>query len=314
MLFSRSAPLDHRAFAPLPVEMITLDRKGDRMAVHVRGNLASDRLPLICVPGYQRNMSDFTQLADGLPRILGESWPLVLVDLRGRGRSSHRRHKDDYVTPADAHDLLAVLDALAIRDAVFLGQGYGGQTIMALAAQRPAAIAASILIDAGPLSNPRGLVRLRSNLEVMRGATSRQGALVVMAQIAATDYPGASTAEIETQLDRLYGFDKRGRPHPLFDKALIKRLEGFAPDDVLVTQWSLFGALSAVPMMLLRTQLSDQLRRETFEEMVRRRRDATSLIIAGQGSPALLNHPDEMAAIGKFMNFAQERALKRRGP
>jgi hypothetical protein len=48
-------------------------------------------------------------------------------------------------------------------------------------------------------------------------------------------------------------------------------------DDVLVA-WSLFGALSSMPMMMMRT-LTDQLRRDVFEEMMKRRRDADGYVI-----------------------------------
>jgi len=52
--------------------------------------------------------------------------------------------------------------------------------------------------------------------------------------------------------------------------------------------------------MMMRTQLTEQLRRETFEEMMRRRRDADGYIIEGQGSPALLNTPDDVEPIAEF--------------
>ena len=53
--------------------------------------------------------------------------------------------------------------------------------------------------------------------------------------------------------------------------------------------------------MLLRTQLTDQLRRETFEEMTRRRPDAVALTIDGQGSPALFDQREEIEAVAEFV-------------
>jgi hypothetical protein len=63
----------------------------------------------------------------------------------------------------------------------------------------------------------------------------------------------------------------------------------------------LFGALAEAPLLLMRTQLTEQLRRETFEEMLRRRRDAEGYVIEGQGSPALLNTAEDVEPIAEFV-------------
>lgn len=78
-------------------------------------------------------------------------------------------------------------------------------------------------------------------------------------------------------------------------------LEPFGLDDVLVAQWALFDALAPIPLMLMRTQLTHQLRRETFEEMMRRRRDAEAFVIESQGSPALLDNVDDVQPIIEFI-------------
>ena len=63
-------------------------------------------------------------------------------------------------------------------------------------------------------------------------------------------------------------------------------------------------------MMMMRTQLTEQLRRETFEEMMRRRRDAEGYIIEGQGSPALLDSADDVEPIAEFV---RQLVKRRRG-
>jgi hypothetical protein len=47
--------------------------------------------------------------------------------------------------------------------------------------------------------------------------------------------------------------------------------------------------------------MTDLLRRETFDEMMRRRPDAEAQVIAGQGSPALLDQKEEIGAIADFL-------------
>ena len=64
-------------------------------------------------------------------------------------------------------------------------------------------------------------------------------------------------------------------------------------------------------LMLLRTQLTDQLRRETFDEMARRRPDAVALLIAGQGSPALFDQHEEIQAVARFVETNSARLADR---
>lgn len=300
MARKRTIPADHPVFSPLPVQMITVGKGNVRAAVHVSGTLSQRRLPVVCVPGYQRNMSDFSAFADYFQRVGGGKWPVVLLDLPGRGRADDRASADDYVSPRDAEALAAILAALGIHRAVILGQGYGGQVAMMFSASHPLLVAGTVLLDAGPVTDSRGLVRLRNNLkhvESLRGPAALAG----FRRMLAGDYPGASEDKLERLVGRTHIFDKRGRPQPLYDKRLIAALDEFSFDDVLMAQWPLYDALRTAPLMLLRTQLTDQLRRETFEEMTRRRPDATALTIAGQGSPALFDQREEIEAVAGFI-------------
>ncbi len=87
----------------------------------------------------------------------------------------------------------------------------------------------------------------------------------------------------------------------MFDTRLVDRIKDISFDDILVAQWPLYDALRCAPLMLLRTQLTDQVRRETFEEMVKRRPDAVAITISGQGSPALLDQEAEIEAVAEFV-------------
>jgi len=297
----RQVPADHPAFANLPVQMVTVGAGATQAAVHIRGALSRARLPIVCVPGYQRNMSDFTAFVDYIERAGGGRWPVVLIDLPGRGRADDRSKSDEYGSPRDAGAIATILAALGIDQAIMLGQGYGGQVVMALAATHPLLIAGAILLDAGPVTDSRGIVRLRNNLKYVE---SLRGAKVVTAgfrRMLTGDYPGLSETQLDALMARSHFLDRRGRAQPLYDRRLIAALEAFNFDDVLVAQWPFFDALTHTPLMLLRTQLTDQVRRETFDEMVRRRPDATALTIAGQGSPALFDQPDEIEAVARFV-------------
>ncbi|MHA6691928.1 alpha/beta fold hydrolase [Devosia sp. A449] len=306
----RKFPADHPAFAELPVTQVTL-AGGLCAVVHVAGQLSSQRLPVICIPGYQRNMSDFTEFAGYFRRVGGGAWPVVLLDLPGRGRADDRRRAEDYGSPADARDVASVLAALGIGKAVVLGQGHGGQVAMMLSANHPLLIAGTVLLDSGPVTDSRGIVRLRNNLAHVESLRGAKAVSAGFRRILSGDYPGLPDTRLDALLARSHVIDKRGRAKPLYDRRLIEALASINFDDVLMAQWPLFDALRCAPLMLLRTQLTDQLRRETFDEMTRRRPDAVALTIAGQGSPALFDQREEIEAVAEFVIRTSTQLLGR---
>lgn len=126
----RPIPTDHKALAALPVRMITVGPAQEQMAVHVSGTLGPGRTPVVCVAGYNRNMADWSDFMRLAAQTLDESTPFVLVDLKGRGRSTDRARAVAYSSLTDAGDLVEIARALAIERAVFVGQR-GGQVLMA---------------------------------------------------------------------------------------------------------------------------------------------------------------------------------------
>jgi pimeloyl-ACP methyl ester carboxylesterase len=305
----RIVPADLPTYSHLPVRQMTIGPANETMAVHIAGRLSIGRTPVVCVAGYQRNMADFSDFIGNFHRQFGDDWPIVLVDLKGRGRSSDRTNKTLYISTNDAHDLRQLCAALVIESAIFVGQSYGGQVLMALGAQQPTLIAGTILIDAGPMSDPRGLVRLRNNLRDLEGTRSEAGLRSMLRRMLQPDYPSVPEGLLDVLAGRTHYLDSKKRLQPLFDPHLLRLLDAFEHDDVLVAQWPLFQSLAHAPLMMMRTQLTEQLRRETFEEMMRRRRDADGYIIEGQGSPALLNTSDDVEPIAEFVR----RIVRKRG-
>lgn len=302
----RTVPADHPPFAALPVRLVTVGGPDERIAVHVAGVMAPGRTPLVCLAGYTRNIVDFADFLPLLQAEAGADWPVLLIDLRGRGRSADRARARDYSTLADARDVSEIARAFAIERAVFLGQGHGGQVLMALAAQRPTLIAGTVLIDSGPALAPRSLIRLRSNAQAIGNLRGAGGLTVMLRRMLAADYPDRAPEALDRLAARFQHVDPKGRAVPLYDPALIERLRDFGVDDVLEPQWGLFDLLGVAPMLIARTALTDQLSSELLEEMRQRRPDAELLAIAGQGSPALLDRREDVAPIAQFLLRAAE--------
>jgi len=306
---SRSVPDDYPAFRNLPARLLTVGSADEQIALHVSGTPSPGRIPLVCIAGYQRNMADFSDFASRFRAGIAEDWPIVMIDLKGRGRSSDRTDKSQYISTVDAADVRQCLAALALPNAIFVGQGYGGQVVMAIAAAMPTLFAGTILLDAGPASDPRGLIRLRNNLRDLEGGRSEAGFRVMLRRMVSADYPSAPDGLLDSLGARTHYLDGRQRVRTLFDPHLVTMLEAFEHDDVLIPQWPLYDALSAAPLLVMRTQLTEQLRRETMEEMLRRRRDAAGYLIEGQASPALLNTAED---IGPIVDFVRRVAKSRR--
>ncbi|WP_404404473.1 alpha/beta fold hydrolase [Pelagibacterium halotolerans] len=299
----RATPIDDlEQFAALPVERICPGPAGRTLAVHYTGQLSGESTPIVCIAGYNRTMLDYRALADGLK----SERPVVLLDLAGRGRSDPLPRNAAYTTPGDAADVIAVCDALGVARAVLAGQGHGGQVAMIAAKRRPSLVAGTMLIDSGPVTDPRGLVRLRNNFRHLTSLRDKRASKAALRKILAADYPSVADTSLDALGEHVYAPGKRGGMVPLFDPKLISQIEQFEFDDVLEPQWPLFDCLHHAPLMLVRTQLSDQLRRETYDEMRRRRPDAALLTISGQGSPALLDDVESIDAIAAFAKLADD--------
>ncbi|MFF4750932.1 alpha/beta fold hydrolase [Streptomyces sp. NPDC002514] len=91
---------------------------------------------------------------DVLARRLISRYRVVAVDQRGHGAAERR--PADVSRAAYVADVVAVVDRLALRRPVLVGQSLGGHTAMLTAAAHPELVRALVLIEAGPGGNPNG--------------------------------------------------------------------------------------------------------------------------------------------------------------
>lgn len=141
---------------------------------------------------------------------------------------------------------------------------------------------------------------MRDNMMQISAMRGEKQFHAITRQVYGLAHPGATDEELDGMAARVHMLEKRGRVRPLYDPALMKRLEDVKFDDVFAAQWGLFDLLGHAPMMLVRTQLTDSLQRPTFERMSDIRSDAIQIVIPGQGTPALLTGDDEVGAIADF--------------
>src|SRR5215207_9506535 len=118
---------------------------------------ACRRLPA----GARAHLRRFHELALSLSQDGKRSWRVLALDYRGRGRSEYDRDWRNYDVNVELADVLAVLTAASIEEAIFVGTSRGGLLTMALSAARPALLRGAVLNDIGPVIEGRGLARIR---------------------------------------------------------------------------------------------------------------------------------------------------------
>lgn len=109
---------------------------GAELAVEVRG----EGTPCVLVHGFPLDRTLWRHQLAGLSR-----WKRIAVDLRGCGGSSVPA--DGYSMARYADDLVAVLDALGLKQAVFCGLSMGGYILFELLRRHPDRVQGLVLTD-----------------------------------------------------------------------------------------------------------------------------------------------------------------------
>src|SRR5438132_9905501 len=135
----------------------------DGLRLHIRsyGSSVASALPVVCLPALGRTAADFHPLAAALAADPAKPRLVLALDYRGHGQSTYDRNPNNYTIRVALADLSAVLAALEITPAIFVGTSFGGLLAMMLAVLPPIAVAGVVLNDIGPVIEPRGLVRIK---------------------------------------------------------------------------------------------------------------------------------------------------------
>ncbi len=133
----------------------TADRPGEQPVEHlVRPSPNGPRLSVRELPGRGRpfllvhGLASNARLWDGVARPLARlGHRVVAVDLRGHGRSDEPDTGHDTDTAAD--DLVGLARTLGLAAPVVVGQSWGGNVVVSLAARHPGVAGAVACIDGG---------------------------------------------------------------------------------------------------------------------------------------------------------------------
>jgi len=280
----------------------------DGLRLHVRawGPRLAALLPVVCLPGLARTVADFETLASALASGANGPRSVLALDLRGRGRSDYDRNPKNYNVQVELADVLAVLTALAVDQAVFIGTSRGGILTMLLAVARPTALAGCVLNDVGPVIETVGLMRIKSYLGKLPQVASLHEAADVLRRLLAAQFPKLSDDDWVAFARRTFK-DDGGRIVPDYDVRLGKTLAQIDPTRPVPALWKEFNALARVPLLVIRGGNSDILSRATVAAMQTRHPAMEAVEVADQGHAPLLSDPALIARIAAFAESCDAR-------
>jgi pimeloyl-ACP methyl ester carboxylesterase len=195
----------------------------------------------------------------------------LALDHRGHGDSAwdpERRYEHDTMVA----DVEAATAALEVERLVIVGHSLGGRIATLFAGRQPERIAGLVLVDIGPELDPRGILRIRmeveSSQEPVFGSVEEYGRLLSL------HYPAAQPKALLRMAQHGLRQREDGRHVLKMDPAL--RGAGFAgsPEDAALrerqmseAQWDALRRI-ACPTLVVRGAASDVFSAETAERMV----------------------------------------------
>ena len=280
----------------------------DGLRLHVRahglrayGSRIGTDLPVVCLPGLTRTEADFDVLAGALASDARRPRYVLAVDYRGRGESDYDRNPANYNLAVELADLIAVLTALGVGRAVFVGTSRGGILAMLLAAVRPAAVAGVVLNDIGPVIEPKGLVRIKGYVGRLPQPRNFEDGAEILRRLFSAQFPKLAASDWIAFAKRTFR-ERDGRLEPRYDVKLAAALKRVEPHRPLPPLWKEFDALAGTPLMVVHGAHSDVLSHATVAAMCARRPDIDTLEVPDQGHAPLLTEGDVVARISAFIS------------
>jgi pimeloyl-ACP methyl ester carboxylesterase len=254
-------------------------------------------VPILCLHGLTRNVSDFEGLA---PRLAALGRRVIVASQRGRGSSDRDPQAERYQPLTYAGDMIGLLDALKIDRAVFVGTSMGGLMTMIIAATQPDRLAAAVLNDIGPEIATAGLDRIKANVASRDPVATWDDAAARSREANLAAFPKRAD-------DREFWLDFAhktwvelgdGRIGLAYDGAIVDQIDSSAvPPDM----WPFWEPFNRFPTLLVRGGISDLLTAETAAEMRRRKPDLDFVEVPDIGHAPFMTEPEAWGAIEAFI-------------
>jgi pimeloyl-ACP methyl ester carboxylesterase len=272
---------------------------GLRLFSRVYAGPRPDAPVVLCLHGLMRNGRDFEELA---PR-LAQRCRVVVPDVRGRGLSARDPNSNNYQIPVYLQDSTRLLAGLGAPQVTVIGTSMGGLMGMLLAVMQPGLVVRLVLNDIGPEVDPQGLDRIRGYAGKAAPVRSWEEAIAQVRSTHGTAWPELSDARWEKIARLSYRANAQGVPEEDADPRIAEPLRNSST--AAPNLWPLWGALAKLPTLVIRGSDSDILSAATLERMQREKASGLEVLtVANRGHAPLLDEPECLAAIDKFLAAA----------
>ena len=276
-------------------------RSADGLQLHARDYPATSGpalTPVICLHGLTRNARDFEDLA---PRLAAAGRRVLALDVRGRGASAWDPQPMNYQPAVYAADVIALMNALAMSRAVFIGTSMGGMITMALAAMKPELVAGAVLNDIGPEFGSAGLARIRAFAGKSAAVADWDEAAAYAKSLNEGALPHYQPGDWAAMARRLFREGPEGRPVLDYDPDIAVPIAaaGTGPAPALWPLWS--GLAAARPVLVIRGETSDLLTARTLAKMRKTAPKTRFAQVPGVGHAPMLDEPAALEALTAFL-------------
>lgn len=272
----------------------------DGLSLHYRNYPGPDgagKLPVLCMHGLTRNSRDFAGLAESL----SATRRVIVPDMRGRGQSDYAPDSDTYSPVTYVSDVERLLAEQGITRFIAVGTSMGGLMTMLMAHAAPGRMPAVVMNDIGPEVDAAGLARISGYAGQGRSYPTWVHAARALEAVHAPAFPDFTLDQWLEMAKRTMVVTQNGRISFDYDMAIAEPFAkpgNAAPPNL----WLAYEALRAVPMLLVRGELSDLLSAETVSQMRARNPAMQSITVPRVGHAPTLDEPEVRAAIHALLD------------
>ncbi len=270
---------------------------------------SAEGVPFVMLHGF----SNDAHIWDDFAPVIAPSYRTLAVDLRGHGDSAwdpERRYDYEF----HIGDLERVTEALGIERFVLMGHSLGGRVATLFAGKHPERMAGFVLVDSGPELDPRGVTRIRLDMEKTRARAGDQPGLGSFAspaeyeRVLAPAYPVVKP-EILARMAR-HGLRQRAdgryerKTDPAFHAGRVAMSDAEAEERERAIEKRLWEALANIPCpsLVVRGAASDILSPDCADRMAEEVLPNGQLaVVARTGHSVMVDNPEGFAeAVSAF--------------
>ena len=256
-----------------------------------------DNAPVVlCLHGLTRNSRDFQGLA---PALTGH-YRVLVPEQRGRGRSDYDNDVSRYALLQYVEDMQGLLSDLGIERVAIVGTSMGGLMTFALNALYPGLVTRAVINDIGPEIAEVGLNRIKSYVGMVGPFSDWDEATAYLQSASVSIFPDWQASQWADFARQCY-VEREGQVVIDYDPRIAESLTAESNDTEAETLWSLFAAMSAVPSLLIRGDLTDLLTESCVAKMREAHPDMGVLPVPRVGHAPMLNEPGVTEAIRAFL-------------